>query len=66
MTVFQQGRKQFITIVPSIIEYAPVLILDEAASSADTRTEILIQNAMRRKMNRVIIYFLQWRNGLYI
>lgn len=40
------GQKQLITIARAMIENAPLLILDEATSSVDTRTEILIQNAM--------------------
>jgi ATP-binding cassette subfamily B protein len=41
-----QGQKQLITIARALIEDAPLLILDEATSNVDTRTEILIQNAM--------------------
>lgn len=40
------GQKQLITIARAMIENAPLLILDEATSSVDTRTEIQIQNAM--------------------
>ncbi|MNE45282.1 putative ABC transporter ATP-binding protein [compost metagenome] len=40
------GQKQLITIARAMIENAPLLILDEATSSVDTRTEILIQEAM--------------------
>lgn len=40
------GQKQLITIARAMIENAPLLILDEATSSVDTRTEILIQRAM--------------------
>ena len=40
------GQKQLITIARAMIENAPMLILDEATSSVDTRTEILIQEAM--------------------
>lgn len=40
------GQKQLITIARAMIENAPMLILDEATSSVDTRTEIQIQNAM--------------------
>lgn len=40
------GQKQLITIARAMIENAPMLILDEATSSVDTRTELLIQKAM--------------------
>ncbi len=40
------GEKQLITIARAMIEDAPMLILDEATSSVDTRTEELIQKAM--------------------
>lgn len=40
------GQKQLITIARAMIENSPMLILDEATSSVDTRTEILIQEAM--------------------
>ncbi len=41
-----QGQRQLITIARAFVENAPLLILDEATSNVDTRTEILIQNAM--------------------
>lgn len=40
------GQKQLMTIARAMIENAPMLILDEATSSVDTRTEMLIQQAM--------------------
>ena len=40
------GQKQLLTIARAMVENAPLLILDEATSSVDTRTEILIQQAM--------------------
>lgn len=40
------GQKQLITIARAMVEKAPLLILDEATSSVDTRTEELIQRAM--------------------
>lgn len=46
-----QGQKQLLTIARTMIENAPMLILDEATSSVDTRTEALIQRAMDKLMN---------------
>ena len=40
------GQKQLITIARAMIDNASLLILDEATSSVDTRTELLIQQAM--------------------
>ena len=40
------GQKQLLTIARAMIENAPLLILDEATSSVDTRTEALVQRAM--------------------
>lgn len=44
------GQKQQLTIARAMIKDAPMLILDEATSSVDTRTEIIIQNAMDKLM----------------
>ena len=41
-----QGQKQLLTIARAILSDPAILILDEATSSVDTRTEILIQRAM--------------------
>jgi len=41
-----QGQKQLLTIARAILANPPILILDEATSSVDTRTEMLIQKAM--------------------
>ena len=49
-TNISQGQKQLLTIARAILADRPVLILDEATSSVDTRTEILIQEAMDRLM----------------
>ena len=40
------GQKQLVTIARAMAENSPMLILDEATSNVDTRTEILIQSAM--------------------
>ena len=45
-----QGQKQLLTIARAILSDPKVLILDEATSSVDTRTEILIQQAMDNLM----------------
>ena len=45
-TSLSQGQKQLLTIARAMVEDAPILILDEATSSVDTRTEELIQKAM--------------------
>ena len=44
------GQKQQLTISRAMIKDAPMLILDEATSSVDTRTELLIQSAMDKLM----------------
>ena len=41
-----KGQKQLMTIARAMLQNAPMLILDEATSSVDTRTELLIQRAM--------------------
>lgn len=46
-----QGQKQLLTIARAVLANPPIMILDEATSSVDTRTEILIQQAMKRLMN---------------
>lgn len=45
-----QGQKQLLTIARAILADNPILILDEATSSVDTRTEHLIQSAMENLM----------------
>jgi len=45
-----QGEKQLLTIARAMLIKTPMLILDEATSSVDTRTEVLIQQAMNRLM----------------
>jgi ATP-binding cassette, subfamily B, multidrug efflux pump len=45
-----QGQKQLITIARAVLANPPIMILDEATSSVDTRTELLIQQAMNRLM----------------
>jgi ATP-binding cassette subfamily B protein len=45
-----QGQKQLLTIARAILADPPMLILDEATSSVDTHTEVLIQKAMNNLM----------------
>lgn len=45
-----QGQRQLLTIARAMLNNPPILILDEATSSVDTRTEVLIQEAMSEMM----------------
>ena len=57
-----QGEKQLLTIARAMLAKSPMLILDEATSSVDTRTEVLIQKArdnwMKGKTSFVIAHRL--------
>ena len=50
-TNLSAGEKQLLTIARAFLADPPILILDEATSSVDTRTEVLIQKAMARLMS---------------
>lgn len=50
MAVISSGQKQLFTIARAMIQNSPILILDEATSNVDTRTEELIQKAMDKLM----------------
>ncbi|WP_034549137.1 ABC transporter ATP-binding protein [Carnobacterium alterfunditum] len=50
-TSLSAGQKQLMTIARALVADAPLLILDEATSSVDTRTELVIQNAMDHLMS---------------
>lgn len=50
MIVISQGQRQLLTIARAFVADPKVLILDEATSSVDTRTEKAIQDAMQRIM----------------
>ena len=45
-----QGQRQLLTIARAMLADAPIMILDEATSSVDTRTEVLINEAMEEMM----------------
>ena len=49
-TNISQGQRQLITIARALLKDPKILILDEATSSVDTRTELLIQDAMQELM----------------
>ena len=49
-TAVSSGQKQLLTIARALLADRPLLILDEATSNVDTRTELLIQTAMDRLM----------------
>jgi len=49
-TNISQGQRQLLTIARAFLADPPILILDEATSSVDTRTELLIQRAMAELM----------------
>jgi ATP-binding cassette subfamily B multidrug efflux pump len=51
VTNVSQGQMQLLTIARAILADPKILILDEATSSVDTRTEVLIQKAMNNLMN---------------
>ena len=50
-TSLSGGQKQLLTIARAILADKPILILDEATSNVDTRTEVLIQSAMDHLMD---------------
>ena len=49
-TNLSQGQKQLLTLARAMLIDAPMLILDEATSNVDSRTELLIQDAMNKLM----------------
>lgn len=56
-----QGEKQLLTIARAMIAKTPMLILDEATSSVDTRTEVLIQKAMDNLMKNKTSFVIAHR-----
>lgn len=56
-----QGQKQLLTIARAILSDPRILILDEATSSVDTRTEVLIQQAMENLMKNRTSFIIAHR-----
>ncbi len=56
-----KGQKQLITIARAFLSKAPILILDEATSNVDSRTEIQIQNAMTKLMENKTCFIIAHR-----
>ena len=56
-----KGQKQLITIARAFLADAPILILDEATSNVDSRTEIQIQNAMTELMKNRTCFIIAHR-----
>ena len=56
-----KGQKQLITIARAFLSNAPILILDEATSNVDSRTEIQIQNAMTKLMKNKTCFVIAHR-----
>ena len=56
-----QGQKQLLTIARAILSDPSILILDEATSSVDTRTEVLIQKAMENLMKNRTSFIIAHR-----
>jgi ATP-binding cassette subfamily B protein len=60
-TNISQGQKQLLTIARAIVTNPSMLILDEATSSVDTRTEVLIQQAMDKLMENRTSFIIAHR-----
>ena len=60
-TNISQGQKQLLTIARAIVTDPSMLILDEATSSVDTRTEVLIQKAMDNLMKNRTSFIIAHR-----
>ena len=60
MTV-SAGQKQLLTIARAMIENAPMMILDEATSSVDTRTESLIQQSFDKLLENRTCFVIAHR-----
>ena len=60
-----QGQKQLLTIARAILADRPVLILDEATSSVDTRTEVQIQKALDNLVKGLSLIHLSQRSSTW-
>lgn len=60
-TNISKGQKQLLTIARAMLLDSPMLILDEATSNVDTRTEIQIQQAMRKLMEHKTCFVIAHR-----
>ncbi len=60
-TNISKGQKQLLTIARAMLLDAPMLILDEATSNVDTRTERQIQQAMRKLMEHKTCFVIAHR-----
>ena len=56
-----QGQRQLISIARAVVSNPPVMILDEATSSIDTRTEALVQEGMDRMMEGRTVFVIAHR-----
>ena len=61
LTNLSGGQKQLLTIARAFLSDRPLLILDEATSSVDTRTELLIQGAMDKLMRKKTSFVIAHR-----
>jgi ATP-binding cassette subfamily B protein len=61
ITNISQGQMQLLTIARAVLADPKILILDEATSSVDTRTEVLIQKAMDRLMEKRTSFIIAHR-----
>ena len=55
-----QGEKQLLTIARAILKNPPIMILDEATSSVDTRLEKMLQEAMHNVMQGLSLIHILW------
>ncbi len=56
-----QGQRQLLAIARAAVADAPVMILDEATSSIDTRTEAIVQSGMEKLMNGRTVFIIAHR-----